>query len=193
MATVDEKILLWLNSGVGRFEPLDTVVRALVSDYLVPVLFSLVLLGLWFWGADAQRRERCQRAVMVGMIGLGFASLAVMIINNNYFRARPFTEYELSLLFYAPTDPSFPANPAAIAFAVATGVWTASRRVGGVLYLVAALYVLSRVYAGVFYPSDVVAGALIGVVTSTLVIFGLRLIEPIPTLVLKMARALYLA
>ena len=193
MATVDEKILLWLNSWVGHFEPLDIFVQALNSDYLVPTFFSLVLLGLWFWGRDSQQRAPYQRAVMAGMISLGFASLAVFVINQHYVRPRPFTEYELSLLFYRPTDPSFPANSAAVAFAMATAVWLVSRRLGVVLLIVAAMHAFSRVYAGVFYPSDVVAGGAIGVVVSLLVFTVLRLIEPIPTLVLKLGRSVYLA
>ena len=76
---------------------------------------------------------------------------------------------------------------------MASGMWQGSRKLGAFLYGLAALWGLSRVYAGVFYPSDVVAGALIGVAISYLVAVGLRLIEPLPTLVLRGARTLHLA
>ena len=190
---MDAQILLWLNGWVGKFPAVDAVARALVSDYLVPVLGSLFLLGLWFWGRDAASRERHQRAVGAAMIGLGIAALIVSIINDHYFRLRPFNAHEVSLLFYRPTDSSFPAHPVAVAFALATGVWGGNRRAGGILFAAAALLGLTRVYAGVFYPSDVAAGAAIGVTTSYLVRQVLRLLEPLPTLVLKLARALYLA
>lgn len=193
LAAVDTKILLWLNGWVGHFGVVDRVASALASDYLVLVLGSLTMLGLWFWGSDAESRQRHQRAVLTGMIALGLASLAVAIINDAYVRPRPFLEHDLALLFYRPTDPSFPANPVAVAFAMAAGVFTGHRRAGAMLYLLAALLALSRVYAGVFYPSDVAAGAAIGVVMAYLVRLALRLIEPVPTLVLRLARALYLA
>ncbi|MEE8442646.1 MAG: hypothetical protein V3S37_02760, partial [Dehalococcoidia bacterium] len=104
----DEKAFLWLNGWVGHFPWLDVVVRAVVSDYLVPVLLSLVLLGLWFSGVTAKAREWNQRGVMVGLLGLGITNLAVQVINHFLFRPRPFTEMEVSLLFYKPTDSSFP-------------------------------------------------------------------------------------
>ncbi|GIT59871.1 MAG: hypothetical protein Ct9H300mP19_18190 [Dehalococcoidia bacterium] len=65
-------------------------------------------------------------------------------------------------MFYSPTDPSFPANPIAIGFAVAMGAWTVNRKFGLWLAMTASLYGFFRVYVGVFYPTDIVAGALVG-------------------------------
>jgi len=193
LVRADERALLWLNGWVGHFAWLDAIVRAVVSDYLVPVMLCLALLGLWFTGATGAARERNQRGVMIGMIGLGFANLAVEVMNHFVYRPRPFTTMEVSLLFYRPTDSSFPANPVAVGFAVATGVWLWNRRVGTALFGVTAVFALSRVYAGVFYPLDVLGGAAIGAGVSLLVAVLLRLAEPLPTLVLRLARAVYLA
>ena len=193
LVRTDERALLWLNGWVGHFPWLDTIVRAVVSDYLVPVLLSLVLLGLWFSGLTAGTRERNQRGVMTGMLGLGFANLAVQVMNQFLYRPRPFTNVEVSLLFYRPTDSSFPANPVAVGFAVATGVWLWNRKVGTVLYGIAGGFALSRVYAGVFYPLDVLSGAALGAGIGLLVAIFLRLIEPLPSLVLRLARVVYLA
>ena len=70
---------------------------------------------------------------------------------------------------------------------------TVNKNGGVLLGAIAALFGLSRVYAGVFYPLDVVAGAAIGVGVSLAVSVALRLVEPLPTLVLRLARTLYLA
>ena len=189
----DERAFLWLNGWVGHFPGLDAIARLVVSDYLVPVLLSLVLLGLWFTGATAMSRERNQRAVMTAILGLAFAGLVVEIMNNFIYRPRPFSSLEVSLLFYRPTDPSFPANPAALGFAIATGVWLWNRKAGAVLLGLATVFALTRVYAGVFYPMDVVGGAVIGAGVSLLAAVLLRWVEPLPTLALRLARTLYLA
>ena len=189
----DETAFLWLNSWVGHFPWLDSVARAVVSDYLAPVLMSLVLLGLWFTGATADAREHNQRGVMAAILGLALANLATEIIDIFVFRPRPFDTLDVSLLFYRPTDSSFPANPAALGFAIATGVWLWNRRVGTVLLGVAVVFALSRVYAGVFYPLDVLGGAAIGAVASLLAAMLLQWVEPLPTKVLRIARAIYLA
>ena len=189
----DETAFLWLNGWVGHFPWLDSVVRAVMSDYLAPVLMSLVLLGLWFTGATAAARERNQRGVMAAILGLALANLATEIIDKFLFRPRPFDTLDVSLLFYRPTDSSFPANPAALGFAIATGVWLWNRRVGTVLLGIAVVFALSRVYAGVFYPLDVLGGAAIGAVASLLAAMLLHWVEPLPTKVLRIARAVYLA
>jgi undecaprenyl-diphosphatase len=165
----------------------------MVSDYLVPVVFSVVLLGLWFGWADQAMRERHQRGVMLAGIGVGIANVMVKISNAFYFRPRPFDSIDVELLFYPPTDSSFPANPIAITVAMATGVWMANKRMGAIMYMVAFIYGFSRVYSGVFYPLDILGGALIGLSASYLVYFVLKRIEPVPTLCLRLVRFLCVA
>lgn len=189
----DEAILLWLNGWVGRLPWLDAVVRLVIGDYLVPVLLALALLSLWFTGTAAAIRERNQRAVMTALLGLGLANLAVEALNQFIFRPRPFVDLQVSMLFYRPTDSSFPANPAAMAFAIATGVWLWNQKVGTSLAVIGTLFALARVYAGVFYPLDGVGGAAIGAAASLAAMGLLRLSEPLPTLALRLGRAIYLA
>ena len=190
---VDDNVLLWLNGGVGRFPWLDSIARYLVSDYLVPALLGLLLLGMWFDGKDGVTRELHQRGVLTAIIGMGVANLVTTIMNQYITRARPFIDHDLTLLFYSPSDPSFPANPAVVGFALSAGIWRGSRRMGLISFALAGFWGLSRVYAGVFYPSDVVAGALLGMLMTWLVSFLLALTEPVTSLLLKVTRRFYLA
>ena len=190
---IDEEILLWLNGWVDHFPWLDSIVELVISDYLAPALLSLALLGLWFAGRTEDVRARNQRAVMTAVVGLALSGMVVdWLLNELVFRARPFVDHDLTLLFYEPTDSSFPANPAVVAFAVATGVWLWNRRAGAVLYAVAALYSLSRLYGGVFYPSDILGGAAIGAGASLLAYWGMRRFQAVPTRVIRLAKAVYL-
>ena len=193
VSKVDAELFLWINGWVGTSTIFDRMVQWVVSDYLVPVIFSVVLLGLWFGWADQAMRERHQRGVMLAGIGVGISSALVRIVNEFYFRPRPFDSLEVELLFYPPTDSSFPANPVAVVFAMATGVWMANKRIGTAMYAVAILFGLSRVYSGVFYPLDVLGGAVFGVAAAFLVYVTLKRIEPIPTLCLRLVRFLMLA
>ena len=45
-AQVDAAVVLWLNGWVGDLPWMDALIRLLVSDYLAPVLISLILLGM---------------------------------------------------------------------------------------------------------------------------------------------------
>ena len=191
---MDAAIVRWLNSGVGAFRPLDEVIKALVSDYLVPVTLSLVLLGLWFLGRSSGERQRNQFAAMTGLGALGLVNLIVELVDDLFARDRPFVHLDLNLaLFYPPTDPSFPSNPAATAFAVAAGVFFWNRPLGIFAGVMGALWSVARVYAGVHYPTDVIAGAVLGIVTALVVGRLMRLLSFIPMGLLRLLRHLSLA
>ena len=195
MATADEKLFLWINGIAGNFSPLDNVVRWIASDYLVPVTMALTLVALWFTGQDGRARMRHQIGLFVALASMGLSSLSVFIINAVYFRPRPFDApgLDVELLFYRPTDSSFPSNSAAAAVAIAAAVWAVNRPVGVFLIAAAALYGFGRVYAGVHYPLDIAAGAAIGVVVTCLTLGLKNLLQPLPTWVVKAARILCLA
>ncbi len=188
MAKADETVFLWLNGLVGNLPFFDRIVELVVSDYLIPVSLALALVGLWFAGGDKLTRQRHQIGVFVALSAMALSSLAVFTINAAYFRPRPFVDHEVTRLFYAPTDSSFPSNPAAAAFAIAFAVWAVNRRLGSLLLAAAALYGFARVYAGVHYPLDIVSGALIAIVVTFLTLKIRDLLDPIPTWVIKVGR-----
>ncbi len=190
---IDKEILLWVNGWVDYSPWLDSIAQVVMSDYLVPALLSLALLGLWFAGGTEGVRSRNQLAVLTALIGLALSAAVVdWLMNHLIFRARPFLDHDLALLFYEPTDSSFPANPAVVAFAMASGVWLWNRSAGAVLFGLAVLYSLSRLYGGVFYPSDILGGASIGVGASLLAYWGLRQFQAVPTRLIQFAKAIYL-
>jgi membrane-associated phospholipid phosphatase len=59
--------------------------------------------------------------------------------------------------------------------------------------LIATLMGVSRVYAGVHFPVDIVAGAAIGGLASLLAITLLRFMEPVTAGILRLAQRLYIA
>ena len=194
MATADEKLFLWINGLAGNITPLDNVFRWIASDYLVPVTMALTLVALWFTGRDGRARMRHQIGLFVALASMGISSLSVFIINAVYVRPRPFADLDdVTLLFYRPTDPSFPANSTAAAVAIAAAVWTVNRPVGVFLIAASALYGFGRVYAGIHYPLDIAAGAAIGIVVTCLTLGLKNLLQPLPTWVVKAARILCLA
>ena len=193
LTAVEGDVVGWLNGLLGRSEAVDGAVSLLVSDYFVPLCICFWMLGLWFQGRDAGSRDRNQRAVLGGAIGLGFANLAVLIITQFAFRDRPIADLELTNLLYAATDSSFPSNPAAVAFAAAMAIWLGNRPAAVPVFALALVWCLMRVLNGLFYPTDILAGAAIGASVSWLIVTCLRRTEPVTTWVLEGARFLRLA
>lgn len=200
MAEADEQILFWITDLVGTSSLLDNFMRLVVNDYFIPICFSLILLALWFWGRDQESREENQRSVLRAAVTLGTVSLVIMISNALYDGARPFTDFPELLasnvenIFYAPTDPSFPSNMAAVAFGIAAGVWIHNHKLGLLLCIPAFLVCFARVFAGVHYPSDILAGVVIGILSAYLAHYLiLPLLEPVIRGGLKLGRKLCLA
>ncbi len=193
--SADKTLFFWINDLADKVPIIDSFMRLVGNDFFILLSLSLVVFALWFSGRNAEGRERNQRAVWCALIGVGFASAIVAISNAFYDRPRPFEMYpgEVELLFYRPTDPSFPSNTAATAFAFASGIWLGNRRVGWLLLVPAFLVGFARVFIGVHYPFDVLGGALVGIAASLGALLVLRTFEPFPTWVLKLMRRLYLA
>jgi undecaprenyl-diphosphatase len=189
---MDSAIVKWLNAGVGELTWWDAFMRAVVSDYLVPVLGSLLLLGFWF-SKRGEARVRNQMITLAGAIAVGFANLATSAVNNAYFRARPYVDHDLNLLFYQPTDSSFPSNAAGLGFAIATVVFIGHRWLGVAMVSVAVVYGCARVYAGIHYPSDVLAGAAIGAAMAGAAWGVVWLFAPLARVLLRAGRLVYIA
>lgn len=193
LTEIESDIVSWLNGLLGHSEAVDDAVYLLVSDYFIPLCICFWMLGLWFQGRCISERDQNQRAVLGGAIALGFANLAVLIVNQFLFRVRPIDGLELTNFLYSATDSSFPSNPAAIAFSTATAIWLGDHRASLPLFGLAVLWCFMWMLNGLFYPTDILSGAAIGICVSWLIVVGLRRIEPITTWVLEGARFLRLA
>lgn len=93
------------------------------------------------------------------------------VIKNIVCRPRPFVANNtLSLLIPEPSGFSFPSVHSAAAFCAATVLWKVNRRAGGVSFVLAALIAFSRMYLYVHFPTDVLAGVVLGVVCALLTV-----------------------
>ncbi len=159
----DQKLLLWSQQILGRSGGLDWLLKG-AAVYLV-YLFPLILVVCWFWSETL--KKTALRAFFAGIISwLGI----VKTISLFYFRPRPFTAQigAKELVFHRP-DYSFPSDHAALIFAVSLTFYLFGyRKLGAVLFLISLILITSRVVVGVHYPTDVLAGALIGLVIAWL-------------------------
>jgi undecaprenyl-diphosphatase len=190
---LDTTLFNLINGFATRVPPLDGLMRLLVNDYFVPTALCLLAAALWFSGANRDARAANQRAVVSMVVAVLLANVLVKLCNLLYFRPRPFSVQEVNLLFYRPSDSSLPSNAAAVGFAFAGLGWQRDRRLGVVMGVLGGLFGFARVYCGVHYPLDIVAGGLVGVFSAWVVGKAQSLLEPLMLALIAFGRRLYLA
>lgn len=124
---------------------------------------------LWFAAAaaiTASRTPRARRAAARGLASLTLASLTINTLGKRSVRRpRPVLDPvpRARQLKRQPITTSFPSGHSASAAAFAAGVALESPAWGAVVAPVAWSVAVSRVYTGVHFPVDVLAGAALGV------------------------------
>jgi undecaprenyl-diphosphatase len=183
--SADEKILLWLNGLVGRVPPFDEFMSVIGDDFFIVTCLALSIIALWFGARNSSQRKRNQRAVVAAALAVALTCLWILLANDIFHRPRPSEVHTISLLGYLRIDTSFPSEFAALAFAFATAVWMENRTAGIAIGFLAFFWCFGRVYCGIHYPSDIVAGALIGILTAFLVSKLLHIFSGIPNSIIR--------
>jgi len=143
-----------------------------------PLKGMVVVTALW-WMWFSQRPD--QRRVRATLIAAALGSFVALMTGRVLalmlpFRDRPLREPSLGFVLPYGTGPgdyrgwsSFPSDHAMMYFALSIGLGFVSRRAGVLLTLWTLIVVcLPRVYAGLHYPTDILAGGLIGGVIAAL-------------------------
>lgn len=125
-----------------------------------------VLVGIVLLCIPKTRRTGIQ--ILISM-ALAFI-LANLIIKNVVARPRPYETYTYLIpLGRMPHDTSFPSGHCVNIFACATSIFLEHKKAGVIALIVAALVAFSRLYNCVHYPTDVLAGTIIGIGMALLV------------------------
>ena len=110
--------------------------------------------------------KKTRRAGVAALAALAVSFvLSQCVLKPLFMRARPFEVIEgIKLLILPPRGSSFPSSHTVTSFATAVTLFLVNKRFGTCAVLVASLIALSRIYLCVHFSSDVIFGAVLGVI-----------------------------
>jgi len=168
---LDIQIFYFLNGAAGKSPLLDWIIVfcALYLAYLIVV----ILLSLVFF-SKSSKRERWMLLIVAGAASVIARFGVAELIRYFYHRPRPFFALPDVHVLFTDSAWSFPSGHATFFFALSTAVYLYNKKWGIWFFIATVLITVGRVIAGVHYPSDILGGALIGVVVAYVTVYFSR-------------------
>ena len=166
---LDQTILYWVQDNLS-------------CGFLDAVMLKLTLLGsggaIWLLAAAIMlctKEYRRQGVILLAGLAVGVL-VGNVCLKNLIARPRPcWLDDSVNLLISVPMDYSFPSGHTLSSVIGATVLTKTNRRFGWVAIPLAAVIAFSRLYLFVHYPSDILAGAVLGVLIGLAVYYlGMR-------------------
>lgn len=178
---LNQSIFQYLNNLANKAEWFDDIIVFFAKDfgYLLILLFIAILIF------DKKLIGSKKKIFLFAAASVFLSRLVITeIIRALYYSPRPFAIDSVNQLLIHDYTASFPSGHAAFFFALAMAIYLNRRRTSVVnrspssvlwpifFFLGAILIGLARVIAGIHWPLDILAGAIVGTI-STLVIYSL--------------------
>lgn len=160
----------WYRAVTGLAHDAPAWVQALAdlaTEAVILVFGALVLVNLWRTRrADRRMRVSAFAAPVVTVLAYAISELTKTFVEQE--RPCRAVRNVVATVAECPEsgDWSFPSNHSTIAAAAAVGLAVAWRRLAVVVALLAVLEAFLRVFVGVHYPHDVIAGLLLGAIVA---------------------------
>ncbi len=164
---MDYYLFQQIHNLAGRWAFLDSI-AIFFAAYFQYFLVGALLIFLFFGKGEELKKNRLT-------VGLAFLAVIVSrlglteIIRWLWARPRPFAEYDFTPLISHDLSASFPSGHAAFFFALAAVVFLFNKKAGWWFLAGSFLISLARVFVGVHYPSDILAGVVVGIFSGWLV------------------------
>ena len=141
-------------------------VLPLFSDWMV---YIILIAGIGWVVGHHMGRIRLMALDFIYTLAapIGAAVVISELLSKLIDRSRPFVaSKEITLLIPHDADGGFPSHHTTVMVAIAVALWFRNHNFGRLLFTLAIVSGVARVGAGIHYPTDILAGLIIGAATS---------------------------
>lgn len=185
MNTFDLTLFHWINHFAGHLPVLDLIMKW-IAQYALEI-YALLFVIAWFT-LPKQEESKRHSLVVAGFAGI-LALLINFVISHIWYRSRPFVvlpQDSFTRLIPHSVDASFPSDHASGSFAFAAATWGQGPQwVSRTFTIFAVLVMISRIYVGVHWPTDVLASCVVGIVSARIMRKFSRVLHPLTQLGLR--------
>lgn len=142
-----------INGLAGQWEWLNNLAIFFAKYFEYFLIISIFVIFLKKWKIISQ----VFLAAIISRLGI------VELIRWLWERPRPFVENNVNLLLERSASNSFPSGHASFYFAIAAVVYLYNKKIGKWFFAVSFLISIARVFSGIHWPSDILAGAFVGI------------------------------
>lgn len=175
-----------INGLAGHSSILDDLMIFFAKDALE--IYAVLFVVAWFALPKGDIDHR-HALVMAGLSGV-MALVINVLISHVWFRPRPFTVFSkgsFTQLIPHSRDASFPSDHASGSFGFAAGSWGHNTKwISRMFTVIAIIVMFARVYVGVHYPTDVLGGMIVGIISAKVTWRFSKLVLPITTFVARL-------
>ena len=166
LSELNLSLFSWINASPEASNTIIHFAIFIAND----LLYCMILLFAWFW---LRGNYDTKKQILKAFIFTSIAILISQCISHVYYHPRPFVmEVGRTLIYHAPNG-SFPSDHMLIFSSIAFSyLFSAQRKLGGFLLIMAWLVAWSRVYLGVHFPLDMLGAFLLAFALN---FFGLTL------------------
>jgi undecaprenyl-diphosphatase len=165
LGSLDYQLFQFFNNWAGKSAVFDWIV-VFIAHYFAYFLAGVLIVYILYKFKDSNVRKWAASGLATFFLS---RFILVEIIRMFFYRQRPFIAHKVIELFPKGPEASFPSGHTAGIVALGMGIYFYNKRLGLFIIVLGLLVGFSRIIAGVHYPSDVLAGAIIGIISGWLV------------------------